>query len=174
MKNELLNELNIEIANKLGVEPLTITYQVSNKAKSKFGHCKYSKVKGYIINLSEWILNSEMERDTICHELCHAYDHAYFGVPTGPHGYVWKKLMSEVFGYQNVKAQGFHSKDSKDVKLIDLGSNQFKLLENGYERAYFKVNDDMVQIRDNHNKYFESEKKEEYYMGQFIKLYQVK
>jgi len=82
--------------------------------------------------------------------------------------------MSEVFGYQNVKAQGFHSKDSKDVKLIDLGSNQFKLLENGYERAYFKVNDDMVQIRDNHNKYFESEKKEEYYMGQFIKLYQVK
>jgi len=90
MKNELLNELNIEIANKLGVEPLTITYQVSNKAKSKFGHCKYSKVKGYIINLSEWILNSEMERDTICHELCHAYDHAYFGVPTGPHGYVGK------------------------------------------------------------------------------------
>lgn len=169
MNNKLIDKYNAEIAYKLNVEPLKIIYQVSNKAKSKYGHCRYvAKEHSYIINLSSWILNTEMEKDTICHELCHAYDHAYFGMRTNPHGRIWRALMSEVFGYKNVKAQGIHN---KEIKLVKVGINHYNLYENDNMKAIFKINNGLVEIRDKDNKYFECQNNEEYYMKHFIETY---
>ena len=109
----LLEQMNQKISNNLELPKLKITYKVSEKAKSKFGHCRYIEPGHYLINLSSFILNTELEKDTICHELSHAYDHHYFkSLPQNndpaPHGIAWKMLMEKVFGYVDVKAQGIH------------------------------------------------------------------
>ena len=74
----ILEQMNSKISNTLKVPKLKITYKISEKAKAKFGHCRYIEHGHYLINLSSFILNTELEKDTICHELCHAYDHHYF------------------------------------------------------------------------------------------------
>ena len=116
--NILLEQMNYKIAEDLGVPELKITYKVSEKAKAKFGHCRYIDFGHYLINLSSFILGTSLEKDTICHELCHAYDHHYFksrpgNIDPAPHGIAWKMLMEKVFGYSNVKAQGIHHLDSE-------------------------------------------------------------
>ena len=114
----LLEQMNQKISNNLELPKLKITYKVSEKAKSKFGHCRYIEPGHYLINLSSFILNTELEKDTICHELSHAYDHHYFkplsqNNDPAPHGIAWKMLMEKVFGYVDVKAQGIHQSNSK-------------------------------------------------------------
>ncbi len=172
MENKLLNELNSEISTKLGVSKLNIQYKISTSAKSKFGHCRCINFYTYLINLSSFILGTEMERDTICHELCHAYDHAYVKSQPGnqdlnPHGIAWKMMMEEVFGYKNVKAQGIHN---KGIKLIKINSNHYDIYENGNKKAIIKINGKELSIRNNKNEFFENEKNEVYYIEHFLKL----
>ena len=178
MKNKLLEKLNTKISNDLGVEKLKIKYEVSTKAKSKFGHCKYIEPKHYLINLSSFILNTELEKDTIAHELCHAYDHHYFklgpetaGLDPNPHGEAWKRLMDKVFGYKDVKAQGIHKSNPKFNKFIDKGEGCFDLYIKGYKKAVFTVEGDSFFIKTPSNGYFESELEEDKYMqlfGEFL------
>jgi predicted SprT family Zn-dependent metalloprotease len=154
----ILEQMNSKISNTLKVPKLKITYKVSEKAKSKFGHCRYIEPGHYLINLSSFILDTELEKDTICHELCHAYDHHYFkplphNNDPAPHGIAWKMMMDQVFGYVNVKAQG-----------IDL------YIE-GNKKAMFKISGKMVNIRTPQNKIFDNVLEEEKYMTIFIKLY---
>ena len=73
-------------------------------------------------------MNTKLEKDTIAHELCHAYDHHYFkleketaGLDPKPHGYVWKELMDKVFGYKDVKAQGIHRSNTRFNHFVDKG-----------------------------------------------------
>ncbi len=170
MENKLLNELNSEIANKLGVDKLNIIYKVSDKAKSKFGHCRYIEFNTYLINLSSFILGTEMEKDTICHELCHAYDHAYIksqpdNQDLNPHGISWRMMMDAVFGYKNVKGTGIHD---KGLKIIKIASNHYDVYCNGNKRAIIKVNGKELSIRDNKNEFFQNQKDEEYYIHHFV------
>ena len=176
MENTNLVKLNQQISNTLGVKPLKITYKVSKKAKSKFGHCRYIKPGHYLINLSSFILGTELEKDTICHELCHAYDHHYFkSLPENndpkPHGIAWKMLMKEVFGYDNVKAQGIHQSNSKSNDLVKINNNTFDLYVNGTKKAIFKISNKMVEIRTPQNKFFDNILEEEKYMNIFVDLY---
>jgi len=176
MRNTNLIKLNKQIAESLGKEPLKITYKVSEKAKSKFGHCRYIEPGHYLINLSSFILGTELEKDTICHELCHAYDHHYFkSLPQNndpaPHGTAWKMLMKEVFGYVDVKAQGIHQSNSKENELIKTGENNFSLYVKGDKKAIFTISNNMVNIKTPQNKFFDSILEEEKYMTMFINLY---
>ena len=175
--NILLEQMNYKIAEDLGVPELKITYKVSEKAKAKFGHCRYIDFGHYLINLSSFILGTSLEKDTICHELCHAYDHHYFksrpgNIDPAPHGIAWKMLMEKVFGYSNVKAQGIHQLDSESTKLIKVGEGRFDLYIKGDKKAIFKIlNNNMVDIRTPQNKFFNNTSKEEKYMNMFIILY---
>jgi predicted SprT family Zn-dependent metalloprotease len=176
MKNTNLKELNQQIAKSLRVKPLKITYKISEKAKSKFGHCRYIEPGHYLINLSSFILNTELEKDTICHELCHAYDHYYFkSLPQNndpaPHGIAWKMLMEKVFGYVNVKAQGIHQSNSRSQELLKVGNGMFDLYIKGNKKAIFKISDNMVDIRTPQNKFFDNILEEEKYMTMFIDIY---
>jgi predicted SprT family Zn-dependent metalloprotease len=176
MENTNLKELNHQIAKSLGVKPLKITYKISDKAKSKFGHCRYIEQGHYLINLSSFILNTELEKDTICHELCHAYDHHYFkslsqNNDPAPHGIAWKMLMEKVFGYVDVKAQGIHQSNSKLNELIKVGNKMFDLYIEGNKKAIFKISDNIVAIRTPQNKFFDNILEEEKYMAMFINLY---
>lgn len=174
--NTLLEQMNTKISNDLEVSKLKITYKISERAKSKFGHCRYIEQGHYLINLSSFILGTELEKDTICHELCHAYDHHYFkslpqnNDPT-PHGITWKMLMKEVFGYVDVKAQGIHQSNSKSNDLIQTGNGMFDLYIEGNKKAMFKTSDNMVDIRTPQNKFFDNILEEEKYMTMFINLY---
>ena len=172
--NSLLEQMNTKISKDLEVPKLKITYKVSEKAKSKFGHCRYIEPGHYLVNLSSFILGTELEKDTICHELCHAYDHHYFkSLPQNndpaPHGVAWKMLMKEVFGYVDIKAQGIHQ--SKENELIKTGDGMFDLYVNGNKKAIFKVSNDIVDIRTPQNKIFSSILEEEKYMNMFFSLY---
>lgn len=174
--NTLLEQLNTKISNDLEVPKLKITYKVSEKAKSKFGHCRYIEPGHYLINLSSFILNTEMEKDTICHELSHAYDHHYFkSLPynndPSPHGIAWKMIMKDVFGYNNVKAQGIHNSNLKSNKLLKVGEGAFDLYIKGNKKAMFKISNNMVDIRTPQNKFFSNTLEEEKYMSIFINLY---
>ena len=176
MKNTNLKELNQQIAKSLRVKPLKITYKISEKAKSKFGHCRYIEPGHYLINLSSFILNTELEKDTICHELCHAYDHHIFksdprNNDPAPHGVAWKMLMEKVFGYIDVKAQGIHQLNSKSNELIKVGNGMFDLYIEGNKKAMFKISDNMVDIRTPQNKFFDNILEEEKYMTMFIDIY---
>jgi len=176
MKNTNLKELNQQIAKSLRVKPLKITYKISEKANSKFGHCRYIEPGHYLINLSSFILNTELEKDTICHELCHAYDHYYFkSLPQNndpaPHGIAWKMLMEKVFGYVNVKAQGIHQSNSRSQELLKVGNGMFDLYIKGNKKAIFKISDNMVDIRTPQNKFFDNILEEEKYMTMFIDIY---
>ena len=172
--SNLLEQMNLKISNDLGVPPLKITYKVSERAKSKFGHCRYLEPGHYLINLSSFILGTELEKDTICHELCHAYDHFYFksspqnGDPN-PHGVAWKMLMEKVFGYANVKAQGIHQSNSS--KLIKVGDGRFDLYIKGNKKAIFEVVDDVLSIKTPNNKFFNNISEEEKYVSVFVNLY---
>jgi predicted SprT family Zn-dependent metalloprotease len=170
--NTLLEQMNIKISKNLKVPKLKITYKVSEKAKSKFGHCRYIEPGHYLINLSSFILGTELEKDTICHELCHAYDHFYFkslNNDPAPHGVAWKMLMKEVFGYVNIKAQGIHQ--SKENELIKTGDGMFDLYVNGNKKAMFTVENNIIYIRTPQNKFFNSVLEEEKYMTAFFNLY---
>ena len=176
MKNKLLEKLNTKIADDLGVEELKITYKVSEKAKSKFGHCRYIEHGHYLINLSSFILNTELEKDTIAHELSHAYDHHIFKSdpsnddPT-PHGIAWKMLMDKVFGYKDVKAQGIHKSNPKYNKFINKGNGEFDLYVKGYKKAVFSIDGDLYSIKTPSNQYFKNKIVEEEYMqlfGEFL------
>ncbi len=174
--NTLLEKMNTKISNDLEVPKLKITYKVSERAKSKFGHCRYIEPGHYLINLSSFILNSELEKDTICHELSHAYDHHYFkSIPQNndraPHGIAWKMLMKEVFGYEDVKAQGIHQSNSKSNNLVKVGNGMFDLYIEGNKKAMFKVSNGMVSIRTPQNKFFNNVLDEEKYMSVFCNLY---
>jgi predicted SprT family Zn-dependent metalloprotease len=176
MKNQNLINFNCQIAESLGVEPLKITYKVSERAKSKFGHCRYIEQGHYLINLSSFILGTELEKDTICHELCHAYDHHYFkslsqNNDPAPHGIAWKMLMDKVFGYVNVKAQGIHPSNSNSNELIKVGNGMFDLYIEGNKKAMFKISDNIVTIRTPQNKFFDNILEEEKYMNIFVNLY---
>ena len=178
MKNLLLEKLNTKISDDLGVEELKIKYEVSTRAKSKFGHCKYIEPKHYLINLSSFILDTELEKDTIAHELCHAYDHHYFklgtetaGCDPKPHGDAWKMLMDKVFGYKDVKAQGIHKSNSKYNKFIDKGNGGYDLYVKGYKKAVFSIDGGLFSIKTPSNQHFESKIVEEKYMqlfGEFL------
>lgn len=173
----LLEQMNQKISNNLELPKLKITYKVSEKAKSKFGHCRYIEPGHYLINLSSFILNTELEKDTICHELSHAYDHHYFkSLPQNndpaPHGIAWKMLMKEVFGYVDVKAQGIHQSNSKSNTLLEVGKGMFDLYIEGNKKAMFKILNNMVDIRTPQNKFFDNIFEEEKYMTMFINLYQ--
>ena len=45
----LLEKMNTKISNDLEVPKLKITYKVSEKAKSKFGHCRYIEQGHYFV-----------------------------------------------------------------------------------------------------------------------------
>jgi predicted SprT family Zn-dependent metalloprotease len=172
----LLEKMNNKIANDLEVPKLKITYKVSEKAKAKFGHCRYIEPGHYLINLSSFILDTELEKDTICHELSHAYDHHIFKLDPrindpAPHGIVWKMLMEKVFGYVDVKAQGIHQSNSRSNELIKVGNGMFDLYIEGNKKAMFKISDNMVTIRTPQNKFFNNILEEEKYMTMFINLY---
>ena len=172
----LLEQMNQKMSNNLELPKLKITYKVSEKAKSKFGHCRYIEPGHYLINLSSFILDTELEKDTICHELCHAYDHHYFkSLPQNndpaPHGIAWKMLMNEVFGYVDVKAQGIHQSNPKLNELLNVGDGMFDLYIKGNKKAIFKISDNMVNIRTPQNKFFDNTLEEEKYMTMFISLY---
>jgi len=174
MENKLLENLNTKISNDLGVEKLKIKYEVSTKAKSKFGHCKYIGPNHYLINLSSFILDTELERDTIAHELCHAYDHHYFklapeiaGLDPKPHGDVWKMLMDKIFDYSDVKAQGIHKSNPKFNEFIDKGKGEWDLYVKGYKKAIFKIKGNNCSIKTPTNKYFENILEEEKYVSLF-------
>jgi len=174
--NNLIEQMNTKISKDLEVPKLKITYKVSEKAKSKFGHCRYIEPGHYLVNLSSFILDTELEKDTICHELCHAYDHHYFkSLPQNndpaPHGIAWKMLMKEVFGYVDVKAQGIHQSNSKENELIKTGENNFSLYVKGDKKAIFTISNNTVDIRTPQNKFFDSILEEEKYMTMFINLY---
>ena len=174
--NTLLEQMNQKISNDLELPKLKITYKVSEKAKSKFGHCRYIEQGHYLINLSSFILSTELEKDTICHELCHAYDHHYFkSLPQNndpaPHGIAWKMLMEKVFGYVDVKAQGIHQSNPNSNELIKIGNGMFDLYIEGNKKAMFKISDNMVDIRTPQNKFFNNILEEEKYMTMFINLY---
>ena len=176
MENTNLKELNQQIAKSLRVKPLKITYKISERAKSKFGHCRYIEPGHYLINLSSFILDTELEKDTICHELSHAYDHHIFksdpkNNDPAPHGIAWKMLMKEVFGYDNVKAQGIHQSNPKSNELIKVGEGVYDLYVEGNKKAMFKISNNMVDIRTPQNKFFNSVLEEEKYMAMFINLY---
>jgi predicted SprT family Zn-dependent metalloprotease len=170
----LLEKMNTKISNDLEVPKLKITYKISKKAKSKFGHCRYIEPGHYLINLSSFILNTELEKDTICHELCHAYDHHIFksdprNNDPAPHGIAWKMLMKEVFGYVNVKAQGIHVSNYNDViKLINKGKGDYDLYINGSGKAKFNLINNMVNVRNYKNQFFKTEVEERKYMTIFI------
>jgi predicted SprT family Zn-dependent metalloprotease len=178
MKNLLLEKLNTKISDDLGVEKLKIKYEVSTRAKSKFGHCKYIEPKHYLINLSSFILDTELEKDTIAHELCHAYDHHYFklgtetaGCDPKPHGDAWKMLMDKVFGYKDIKAQGIHKSNSKYNKFIGKGNGGYDLYVKGYKKAVFSIDEGLCSIKTPSNQHFESKIVEEKYMqlfGEFL------
>ena len=175
----ILEQMNSKISNTLKVPKLKITYKVSKKAKSKFGHCRYIERGHYLINLSSFILNTELEKDTICHELCHAYDHHYFkplphNNDPAPHGIAWKMMMDQVFGYVNVKAQGIHQSNSKSNKLLKVGDGMFDLYIEGNKKAMFTVENKTVYIRTPQNKIFDNVLEEEKYMTAFINLYKRK
>ena len=169
----LIEKMNLKISKDLGVPKLKIKYTVSEKAKSKFGHCKYLGLDQYEINLSSFILGTSLEKDTTCHELCHAYDHYYFkSVPNNtdfsPHGTAWKMLMDKVFGYQNIKAQGIHVNNSNDViKLINKGKGDYDLYINGNGKAKFNLINNMVDIKNYKNQFFKTEVEERKYMTIF-------
>jgi len=171
----LLEEMNSQISKDLGVPKLKITYKVSEKAKSKFGHCRYLEPNHYLINLSSFILGTDLEKDTICHELCHAYDHFYFKPQIGhldphPHGNTWKQLMDKVFGYKNIKAQGLHVSNSNDtIKLINKGNGNYDLYINGNGKAKFNLTNNMVNIRNYKNQFFKTEVEEQKFMTIFTK-----
>ena len=172
----LLEQMNQKISNNLELPKLKITYKVSEKAKSKFGHCRYIEPGHYLINLSSFILNTELEKDTICHELSHAYDHHYFkSLPQNndpaPHGIAWKMLMEKVFGYVDVKAQGIHQSNSKSNTLLEVGKGMFDLYIEGNKKAMFKVLNNMVDIKTPQNKFFDNILEEEKYMTMFISRY---
>ena len=173
--NILLEQMNTKIADNLGVPELKITYKVSEKAKSKFGHCRYIDSGHYLINLSSFILDTPLEKDTICHELCHAYDHHYFKSIPGntdqsPHGMAWKMLMEKVFGYTNVKAQGIHQSNPQSGKLIKTGEKTYALYIQENKKAIFEISDNMVSIRTPENKFFDDVSKEEKYIYFFMSL----
>jgi predicted SprT family Zn-dependent metalloprotease len=176
MGSTLLEKMNTKISNDLEVPKLKITYKVSEKAKSKFGHCRYIEQGHYLINLSSFILSTELEKDTICHELCHAYDHHIFKSdpsnddPT-PHGIAWKMLMDKVFGYKDVKAQGIHKSNPKYNKFINKGNGVFDLYVKGYKKAVFSIDGDLYSIKTPSNQYFKNKIVEEEYMqlfGEFL------
>lgn len=174
--NTLLEQMNTKISNDLEVPKLKITYKISERAKSKFGHCRYIEPGHYLINLSSFILNTELEKDTICHELCHAYDHHIFksdprNNDPAPHGVAWKMLMEKVFGYVDVKAQGIHQSNSKSNELLNVGDGMFDLYIEGNKKATFRILNNMVNIRTPQNKFFNNTLEEEKYMAMFINLY---
>jgi len=120
---ELLDNYNNEIADKLGVDLIPIHLQISQTAKSKFGHFTYSRKKDqFIINISSFIIGTTLEHDTLKHELCHAYDFVYLKqdprtYDPQPHGKAWKAMMEQVFGFKNVKACGVHKYDSSNIRI---------------------------------------------------------
>ena len=171
----LVEKMNLKISKDLGVPKLKIKYTVSEKAKSKFGHCKYLGLDQYEINLSSFILGTSLEKDTTCHELCHAYDHHYFkSIPgntdSAPHGMAWKMLMEKVFGYTNVKAQGIHQSNPQSGKLIKTGEKTYALYIQENKKAIFEISDNMVSIRTPENKFFDDVSKEEKYIYLFMSL----
>jgi hypothetical protein len=173
--NILLEQMNYKIAEDLGVPELKITYKVSEKAKAKFGHCRYIDFGHYLINLSSFILGTSLEKDTICHELCHAYDHHYFksrpgNIDPAPHGIAWKMLMEKVFGYTNVKAQGIHQSNPQSGKLIKTGEKTYALYIQENKKAIFEISYNMVSIRTPENKFFDDVSKEEKYIYLFMSL----
>lgn len=169
MENKLFEQLNEEISSKLGVDKLKITYQISERAKNKFGHCKYDvKSNSFVINVSRFIIGTEMEKDTLCHELAHAYDIAYIKSYSNddpqPHGVAWKMIMDKVFGYKNIRATGLHN---KGIKIIKTSQNQYNIYEGSKKRAIIKVNGNLFEIKNDKNEFFDNIKDEEYYMHHF-------
>jgi hypothetical protein len=80
-------------------------------------------------------------------------------------------LMKEVFGYDNVKAQGIHQSNPKSNELIKVGEGVYDLYVEGNKKAIFKISNNMVDIRTPQNKFFNSVLEEEKYMAMFINLY---
>ena len=79
--------------------------------------------------------------------------------------------MKEVFGYDDVKAQGIHQSNSKSNNLVKVGNGMFDLYIEGNKKAMFKVSNGMVSIRTPQNKFFNNVLDEEKYMSVFCNLY---
>lgn len=170
--NKFIKVLNQEIYSKLGVPPLDIKLEISERAKSKFGHCKYNGRNQYVINISRFIVGTNLEKDTICHELRHAYDHHYFKSrigwkDTAPHGKVWKMLMDEIFGYKDVKAQGIHS---KGIEIFKIYENKFDLYDGGTCKAQIIFDGRNLSIKNPKGGYISSEMEERRYVDEFSKF----
>lgn len=170
MNNTLLDELNQKLATHLEIAPLKINYQVSTKAKKKYGHCKCVGVNHYNVNISSFILNTDRERDTLCHELCHAYAHAVFPEDRNPHGFAWKELM-KLMGYVNVKAKGVHThKVYGDAKLTSSGDNKYILCIKDAPVAHLEINNGELSITTPEGELFDSQDEEEKYVRIFLQM----
>lgn len=96
-RKHMMKDLNRGVAQLLHREPLFIHTDVEANLKSSFGNCTQHTgldgltVNGASIKISKYIDDEEMLKNTMLHELCHAYAPRHSN-----HGPAWKQIAQTV------------------------------------------------------------------------------